>query len=92
MGPVEYVVAAFVALLGYAGYQTIRRRNAEAINQNVEVKNQLNEIDKGISKNQGLADAEASKREELKKQQNDPLKTIKEMEDFLNRSLTDRND
>lgn len=87
----EYLYILLGLMGGSIVYLFVKKNNAEAVNQNVEVRNELNTIGKDIAKDQGLADAEAVKREELKKaSQPDPLKTVKEMEDFLNRDLTKR--
>lgn len=63
----EYILGIFALLAGFGIYNFIKRRSAEALNQNNEVKSQLNEQDKNKAKNDGLLSSEEEKRSDVKK-------------------------
>ena len=64
------VVVGFVLMIvtGAFLYERSRRKSAEAVADNKEVLDKINEGDKDISKNTGLLEAEEVKREEIKKE------------------------
>lgn len=82
----DYLIGLLVALgLGFL-YQRNRANTAEARNDNLEVKEELNNINKDISKNDGLLDAEEEKRKELQKQvENLTADTVTNIVDYLNK-------
>lgn len=45
-----------------------KKNNAEALNQNNDVKNQINQSSQEVAKDQGLLEAEAQKQADLEKQ------------------------
>lgn len=52
-------------------YERSRRKSAEAIADNKDVLDKINESDKVITKNNGLLEAEEQKREDIKKEATD---------------------
>lgn len=62
----EYIFGLIALLLGALGYNVIRRRSAEALLQNNEIKSKLNEQDKDKARNDGLLAAEEEKRADSK--------------------------
>lgn len=63
----EYVLALLGLLLGALGWNFVKRRSAEALLENHEVKDKLNEQDRVKSVVVGLLIAEDEKRSQLKK-------------------------
>ena len=80
------IIAAMGAVIGFL---FTKKQNAEAVNQNVEVKQEINQSNQQVVKDQGLLEAEAVKRQQIveqsQKQSNASMQSIKDMEDFLNR-------
>lgn len=66
----EYLLGLIAILFGAFGYNYVKRRGAEALLENNEVKSQLNEQDKNKAQNDGLLAAEDQKREEASKNAN----------------------
>lgn len=83
------VLLAIIASLGGFGIFTwLKKNSAEALNQNVDIKNQVNKLDSQVAENQGTLDAEAQKRsqaEELVKKQQAVKDSIQDLTAFLNR-------
>lgn len=61
------LIGAVVALGGVFLYQLIRSKGSEALLQNNATKDQLNAINKDVSKNDGLLEAEKEKRDQIEK-------------------------
>lgn len=61
------VIGGLIALLGY---NVVKRRSAEALNENLDTKNQINDISAEQAKNDGLLKSEEQKRQELEDQAN----------------------
>lgn len=61
----EYLLGLIGLLLGAFGYTWIKKRSAEALLQNNEVKSKINEYDKDKAQNDGLLGAEETKRADL---------------------------
>lgn len=61
----EYLLGLIGLLLAAFGYNWVKRRGAEALLENNEVKSKLNEQDKNKAQNDGLLGAEEKKREDL---------------------------
>lgn len=59
------LIGAVIALGGAFIYQLIRSKGSEALLQNNATKEQLNTINKEVSKNDGLLEAEKEKREQI---------------------------
>lgn len=74
----EYILGLFGLLLGALGYNWVKRRGAEALLQNNEVKSKLNDLGVGEAKNQGLLLSEEDKRASLNTnadvRKNEPVK------------------
>ena len=67
----EYLVGIIGALLGYLFYTNTKRKSAEALLENNEVNKQSNQIDKEMSKTQGIEQSEEEKRKALEVIKND---------------------
>lgn len=74
----EYLLGFIGLLLGALGYNFLKRKSAEALLQNNEVKSKLNEQDKNKAQNDGLLSAEDQKRADAQKdadaRKNEPVK------------------
>lgn len=64
----EVLLGIIAALIGGVIWQSKKRRIAEARNENIDIKEKINEISKGISKNEGSIQAEADKQSSLQKE------------------------
>lgn len=80
---IKYVIAVFVGLLGYSAYQTITKRGAKGLLENLDTKNALNDKDKDIAKNTGLLQAEEEKRKDNEKTPDDVSND--QLRDFFNK-------
>ena len=80
---IETLVALIVGLVGAFLFQRSKTKSAEAINDNLEIKEDLLEKKKEIIKNQGLIEAEEQKREEIKNDEKNP--TLIDIADYINR-------
>jgi len=60
----EYLIGLLVLALGGLLWNKQRADNAEALNQNIDTKNKVIDINRDISKDQGLLDAEKAKRDQ----------------------------
>lgn len=83
----NYLIGIIVALLGAFFYQRNKTNTAEARNDNLEVKEKLNDINKDISKNEGSLDSEELKQEDIKKEleKASVVETIGNIIDFFNK-------
>lgn len=87
------LIGAVIALGGAFLYQLIRRKVSEALLANNETKDQLNTINKDISKNDGLLEAEKEKRDQIAKDLKDKESlnaTKDELVDWLNTNKSDK--
>lgn len=64
----DYLIGIIAALVGAFLYQRNKANTAEALNDNIKVKSDLNVIDQSVAKNTGLEQAEEAKQTELKKE------------------------
>jgi len=64
----EYLLGGGAAILAALYYLWTKKNSAEALNENIDVKNQINESDKEVSKNTGLLASEEEKRKQLEKE------------------------
>lgn len=67
-------------------YLYIKKQSAEALLENVDTKEKVNELGKDIAKNDGLLEAEEEKRAQLEKEKNEKLKdtSVSDLIDFFN--------
>jgi hypothetical protein len=80
----EYVIGLIVILLGSLFYEKSKRKSAEGVLENLETKKEIIEVEKDVSKNDGLIEAEKEKREEIK---NDKTKkSLSDLARFFNGS------
>lgn len=79
-----YIVAAFSIVLGLLFYERSRRKSAEALNDNVETKEQVFEKEGKIMKNNASLNAE----EELRNKEKESLEN-KKNEDLSTSNLVD---
>lgn len=74
----EYLLALVGLLLGAFGYNFLKRKSAESLLENNEVKSKLNEEDKNKAQNDGRLEAEESRRTDFLKdsetRKNEPVK------------------
>lgn len=79
MGGGAAVLAAFY-------YLKVKKDSAEALNENIDTKNKINELDKDASKNSGLLEAEEEKRKQLENEKNEKIKdtSLNTLIDFFN--------
>lgn len=61
------LILVVVGLVGWLLYERSKRRSSEALNDNIETKEKVNEIQKDIIKNEALIEVEKEKQDELKK-------------------------
>lgn len=64
----QYLIGIIVALVGAFFWQRNRANTAEARNDNLQTKEELNKIDNVIAKNSGQEQAEEEKQAKLKKE------------------------
>lgn len=80
--------ALLLFLTGLFIYEKARRRNAEALNTNIDIKKQVNDLNKDVSKNEGLLAAEEEKRKQIEeklKKDKDADISKDELADFFNK-------
>lgn len=65
--PLQYLLSGGTAILAVLYYLWTKKQTAEALNQNIDTKNQINELDKNVAKNDGLLQSEEEKRNQLQK-------------------------
>lgn len=82
------IIVGVLGLFGWGMFNKIRKDSAESLLQNIETKEQANEIDKNIIKNEGLEASEEAKRKEildaLEKASSNKV-SIKDILDFFNK-------
>ena len=64
---IEYIIGIILSLVGYIIYSDTKRKSAESLIENLDTKKLLNESEREIAKNQGLAEAEEERRKEILK-------------------------
>lgn len=73
----EYIVALFALMAGAIGVLFVKKRSAEALLENTEVKEKSLELDKKIAENKSQEELEALKRDLFKKnaenKKNEPI-------------------
>ncbi len=79
-----YIVALIAILAGLFVYERSRRKSAEAIADNQEVLDELNNLDKQKVTNDGKLQSEEDKRAELKKEEEDDKSNTDGNSDFFN--------
>lgn len=80
----DYLIGLVVALLGGFLYQRNRANVASARNENLEVKEQLNDINKDIAHNDGALESEEQKQSELRKELEDAKLSEGDVESIAN--------
>lgn len=74
----EYVIGLVLGLVGLLGWNVVKRRSAESLLQNNEVKSKINENNVEAAKKQGQIEAENAKVQEILdsalKAKNSPVK------------------
>ena len=83
MDMISALIGIIGILVGGFLYQRSRANNAQALNENIKTKEELNELDKTIAKNDGLLQSEEEKRAELEKQAQDEKAKEVTQEDLL---------
>ena len=78
----SYLLGLLGLLLGGLLYNNTKRKSAEVLIENLEVKNQANALDKEASKNSGLLEAEEEKRKAIEEKKNE--ESNKDPVDFIN--------
>jgi|LakMenEpi12Oct12_1017442.scaffolds.fasta_scaffold22998_1 hypothetical protein len=78
----EYLVGLIVLLLGGLFFEKSKRKSAEGTLENLETKKQILEVEKNVSKNNGLIEAEKEKREEIKNEKS--KKSLDDLARFFN--------
>lgn len=89
----NYALAAGIAILGFLyTWEKSKRKQAEALNLNIETKEQINQLNKEIYKNDAALQAEETKRKEINEDFNKEVSReldTKETEDFFNNRKSD---
>ena len=80
----EYLIGLIVLLLGGLFFEKSKRKSAEGTLENLETKKQILEVEKNVSKNNGLIEAEKEKREEIKNEKS--KKSLDDLARFFNDS------
>jgi hypothetical protein len=83
---VTYLLGAIGTLVAYLIYTKIKQRSAEALLENLEVGKKANDIDKNISKNEGLLESEEAKRKEIEEKVKKEKENNGSLKDYLDRS------
>jgi hypothetical protein len=86
---ISTLIGIIAALGGLVMFLFSKKQNAEALNQNIEVRGKLNEINSGIANDQGQLLSEEAKRKQLEADSNkekSKQQTIEELEAFINRN------
>jgi septal ring factor EnvC (AmiA/AmiB activator) len=85
------LVGIIVAMGAVIAFLFGKKNDAEALTQNVAVKEQVANIDTTIAQDQGTLQSEAQKRAALQQsleQTNKNVESVKDLSDFLNRDLS----
>lgn len=69
--PLQYLLGLGAAIFAAFIYLKTKKDSAEALNENIDTKNQINEIDKQVAKNDGELQSEEDKRKQLEKEAED---------------------
>jgi hypothetical protein len=78
----EYLIGIVVGLVGLLFYERSKRKSAEGSLNNLETKKEVLEVEKNLSKNEGLIEAEKEKREEIKNEES--KKSLDDLARFFN--------
>lgn len=83
----EIIIGAMAALLGLLFFTNSKKNTAEALLENQKTQGELNAVDKDISKNSGLLEAEEEKRKQLaeENEKNKKNDSQKDNLDYFNR-------
>lgn len=82
----EYAITlALFILSGAFLYERSRRKSAEAIADNKEDLDKINELNKQISSNDGKLEAEEEKRKQIEKEAEDAKSKDDDVSEFLNK-------
>lgn len=85
MDRVKQILAALLFIVtGAFLFERSRAKSAEAVADNKEVLDKINEGDKVLAKNDGLKDSEEQKRQEIAKESEDAKKSTDGDADFFN--------
>jgi ABC-type Na+ efflux pump permease subunit len=79
----QVLIPLIGALLGMFVYERTKRKSAEALNDNQETLSKVNELDKELSKNEGLLAAEEEKRKDLKEGMENEKRSISAKDSIL---------
>lgn len=85
---ISYIIGIILSLVGYIIWSDTKRKSAESLLNNLDVKRLLNEADKEIAKNSGLEEAEAEKRrviEEELQHNKDNGESLEKLRDDFNK-------
>lgn len=80
----DYLLGIIAVLFGALYWQTKKRSIAEAKNDNIEMKQKLNDINKDINNNSGSLEFEKLKQDEIKKEILNAEKNNISIDDILN--------
>lgn len=69
----EYLLGLIALLFGGFLYTNTKKKSAEALLENNEVHKEANKLDKEVSKNEGLLEAEEIKRKEIEEKKNEQV-------------------
>ena len=84
----QIIAGMFLALLSLLGYNTVKRRSAEALLENLDTNKKLNEKDQEIVKDRGLSQVEEERRKEIQKEideAKDKKDSLDDINDFFNK-------
>lgn len=79
-----YLIGLGIAALSTIIYLYVKKNSAEALNQNIDTKEKLNELGKDLSKNDGLLDAEEERRRLIEEEKNAKLNQGATVTDLIN--------
>lgn len=84
----EYLFAVIGLLVAGITFLWVKKGNAEALLNNTKTKEELNNIDSGIAKNEGLLSAEETKRKQLEAnigESKGKNESLDDLSDFFNK-------
>lgn len=81
----SFTAVLLIIMTGAFLYERSRRKSADAIADNKEDLDKINELNKQISSNDGQLQAEEAKREQIKKEEQDAKSSNTDATDFLNK-------
>lgn len=82
-----YLIAVIVALLGFVYFEYSKRKSAEALNTNLETKEKVDNIQKGVDVDDAKIEAEKQKQADIQKAADEEKAkdvTQKDVTDFFN--------